>query len=439
MQQLYPLLSMIFVIIIIYGNTTIAEKLPIFTEQDLIENVIWNISNQSNTYVDLLVNYQLQEKNKRGIILHYCDVVLGNFDDASIKHPAFTVGNIYYDPTKSFFVYALCVNMDKYRNGVYAKKFTWNESFKITEYIKKDLTDLNIIRWLPKQSSLDAGTSFHSCDPKKNMANCKFMNFAPNIYSTILNEISNIKLASIYGYKYNSKDSNERAKAIQEFVHRYFHDPEQLEATCNDASIHYLNNKDITGEQSDHCSHPKTYKILDEVIKSSHKLIKKTSMLNTQAIMEWSCDVANDPTIYYKNPLICAMSNKGFVPMHPWSTTSFHNVILNEMMFYNLFLSYYQSVLDDMINLQEIRFSNITTTVEKNTFEPLAVLQEQEFMQQASYQMLRMLENLQANFPIYITLLAYQEDLEKLRKYLARAYTPLHQLYYTLRNTQACN
>ena len=38
------------------------------------------------------------------------------------------------------------------------------------------------------------------------MANCKFMNFAPNIYSAILNDISNIKLASIYGYKYNSNE-----------------------------------------------------------------------------------------------------------------------------------------------------------------------------------------------------------------------------------------
>lgn len=124
--------------------------------------------------------------------------------------------------------------------------------------------------------------------------------------------------------------------------------------------------------------------------------------------------------------------------MHPGSTTSFHNLILNEMMFYNLFLGYYQSVLDDMINLQEIRLSNITTVVERDTFESLAILQEQEFTQQATYQMLRMLENLQANFPIYITLLAYKEDIEKLRKHLARAYTPLHQLYYTLRNTQEC-
>ncbi len=108
------------------------------------------------------------------------------------------------------------------------------------------------------------------------------------------------------------------------------------------------------------------------------------------------------------------------------------------MMFYNLFLGYYQSVLDDMINLQEIRLSNISTVVERDTFESLAILQEQEFTQQATYQMLRMLENLQANFPVYITLLAYKEDLEKLRKYLARTYTPLHQLYYTLRNAQEC-
>lgn len=415
-----------------------AENLPIFTEQELMQNVIWNISDQGNTYVDLLVNYQIKEKDRRGVILHYCDVLLNNFDDTAIKHPAFSVGNIHYDPTKSFFVYVLCVNMDKYNDWVYASKFTWNESFEIQKYIQKEITDLNTIRWIPPQDNLDAGTSFHSCDPKKNMANCKFMNFAPNIYSAILNDISNIKLASIYGYKYNSNDKNARAQAIQEFTHRYFHDPEQLEATCNDPAIHYLHEKDLTGEQSDYCSHPNTYKTLDEIIKSSQNLIKKTTLLDAETIMESSCDNNSDPLIYYKNPLICAMSNKGFIPMNPWSTTSFHNLILNEMMFYNLFLGYYQSVLDDMINLQEIRLSNISTVVERDTFESLAILQEQEFTQQATYQMLRMLENLQANFPVYITLLAYKEDLEKLRKYLARTYTPLHQLYYTLRNAQEC-
>ncbi len=143
------------------------------------------------------------------------------------------------------------------------------------------------------------------------------MNFAPNIYSAILNDISNIKLASIYGYKYNSNDKNARAQAIQEFTHRYFHDPEQLEATCNDPAIHYLHEKDLTGEQSDYCSHPNTYKTLDEIIKSSQNLIKKTTLLDAETIMESSCDNNSDPLIYYKNPLICAMSNKGFIPMNP--------------------------------------------------------------------------------------------------------------------------
>lgn len=46
------------------------------------------------------------------------------------------------------------------------------------------------------------------------------------------------------------------------------------------------------------------------------------------------------------------------------------------------------------------------------------------------------LQNMQATFPIHIGLLAYYEDVLAFRKSIVQIYTPIHQLYYKLRNVQ---
>ncbi len=43
---------------------------------------------------------------------------------------------------------------------------------------------------------------------------------------------------------------------------------------------------------------------------------------------------------------------------------------------------------------------------------------------------------MQATFPVHIGLLAYYEDVLEFRKALVKIYTPIHQLYYKLRNVQ---
>lgn len=43
---------------------------------------------------------------------------------------------------------------------------------------------------------------------------------------------------------------------------------------------------------------------------------------------------------------------------------------------------------------------------------------------------------IQTKFPIHIGLMMYYERLLELRQSLAKIYTPIHQLYYKLRNVQ---
>jgi hypothetical protein len=49
---------------------------------------------------------------------------------------------------------------------------------------------------------------------------------------------------------------------------------------------------------------------------------------------------------------------------------------------------------------------------------------------------LRMLRDQYSAFPLHIGFLLYQEDILKLWRPLAQIYTPISQLYYTLKNVQ---
>lgn len=410
-----------------------AQEAASTDSEEIISKVIGGFTNQDNTYIDLLINHPPEDKTRRGMILHFCDVVLDVYKDGKLAQPSFSYGNMSYDPKKSLFVYALCVNMDKApEHSSYKDAFKPTDGFDIQKLIKQDITDLNDIRNIPSQDTLDGGSSYHGCNPKTSMGDCNFTNFLPDIYSTIMNDLSNLKLASIYGYKYDHNKKEDREKAIADFAHTFFHDPEHPEIACNDKATHYINKEQLSDGKSEHCSHPKTYQYLDEMIKSAWAVVKKTAYLDGKSIMESACE---DPN---KNPLLCAMSSTGFTFV-AWSRNSFQNVLLNEQMFYNLFLWYYQGLIDQSINYEALNFKRIGSNTERETFESSTISQEQAFAQQGMYQMLRQLENLYATFPIHIGLLSYYEDLVYFRKRITTLYTPLHQLYYEFRNAQDCS
>jgi hypothetical protein len=219
-----------------------------------------------------------------------------------LSDPSFCYDSVNYNPKQSLFVYTLCGNMDKVSgHPSYKDQFAANADFDITAFLKDDITDLNDIWNIPSQESLDANSAYHACNPKTSMGNCNFTNFLPDIYQTIMNDLSNIKLASIYGYKYDGNKKEDREKAIQDFAISYFHG-EKIETACNASDRHYLRHTQMQDNASVHCSHPKTYQYLDEMIKSAGKLMKKTDFLDGKSIMELAC---KDPK---KNPMSCAIA-----------------------------------------------------------------------------------------------------------------------------------
>lgn len=104
--------------------------------------------------------------------------------------------------------------------------------------LKKDV-DLNAIREIPAQPALDGKTAYTPCNPAESMQACQFSRFLPRIRKTIMNDYSNLRLGSLYGYKFvtapaaNSSSSSpevdpeELKKAVRAFSDAYFGDDQK--------------------------------------------------------------------------------------------------------------------------------------------------------------------------------------------------------------------
>ncbi len=130
-----------------------------------------------------------------------------------------------------------------------------------------------------------------------------------------------------------------------------------------------------------------------------------------------------------KNFLLCGFNDKDNA--HAWE--SFHNTLYNELLFFKLLIT----VSNDRLQYPEFnKFRVYSDTSAEARQEIIRLNQEAELSQNAVGTMEKTLQNMQATFPIHIGLLAYYEDVVAFRKALVKIYTPIHQLYYKLRNVQ---
>jgi len=100
-------------------------------------------------------------------------------------------------------------------------------------------------------------------------------------------------------------------------------------------------------------------------------------------------------------------------------------------------MSYYEESLLNNIKLQPFVVTSntdrlFTQAQSQASFIELTNIKTQNTIEQTIEQ-LRIIQN---KFPIHIGLMMYYERLLELRKTLAKIYTPIHQLYYKLRNVQ---
>lgn len=454
-----------------YAEDICATQETNISKADIDYYYLWWYTEQGKSMIDLLIMQKPALKDtdkdvrqaadqKRALITHFCDVILRTRDDGNIQRWCVDNGAFRYDPRQSLFVYALCVNIDDkswdkeiasmmppkrdFREIFTKVQYQWaDKPFSLTDYIDEDIDkDLNVVWWLPKQEKLEWNPPMvrESCNPAQSMNGCDFSRFLPHIFNEVMNTYANLKLVSIYGYKYVLTDASteeqkiQREKAIIDFSHSYFSPPpkdtKDSNNECWEKGWFYLNKADKENNKK-HCQHTKVYKILDETIKSTQKLVKEIDLLDVDVLMAAEC------VDYKDNIMSCAFSSTGSSGLKN-SRTAFQNLYINELMRYSLFSTYYANQILNMTVYDKIKIGNYAENINENQKEAQQMLWEVRIARQSMYQTMRWLTNLSTTFPVHIALMAYLEDLVHYRTILARIYTPLHQLSYLRQDTQAC-
>ena len=441
------------------------ELKPSLTE--IYDKTIWTVTEEGKTIVDKLINQQETKKMKRSLILHYCDTLFHKEHAKDGNSTLISYADYLYDPRQSLFVYSLCVNIDELSNGrkILDEKYVYRNykrefdtisytplwaSLKMNDYIKEDV-DFNVDIWqIPRQSSLDADFAYSDCNPTTSMQPCNFATFLPKIFSTVMNEYSNMKLWSVYWYQqlavedveqlWNNQDPAIKA-AVEQFARTYFGSEAYDKAwkpiwddnvPCNNPNITYLDPTDPTWE-SVHCSHPRAYEFVANTLKWAKRLIDKTKLIDAKKVMSEECKWNERDLLLMR----CSFSTYGDVSFAS-DMKSFSNLLLNELMWYNLFVTYYtQAILHDPVyhplTIWSTDFAYQLWVKEYTTLQ-----YEQWLAKQSISQMVRMIHQIATNFPIHVWMIAYHEDVLNLRKTITKSYTPFHQLAYKRRNVQAC-
>jgi len=111
---------------------------------------------------------------------------------------------------------------------------------------------------------------------------------------------------------------------------------------------------------------------------------------------------------------------------------------MNELLFYGLFMKMYAAIIPNDKQFGTLTLGkDASATQEYLDEESWKAQLELEVADEAVFNTIKIVRNLYAQFPIHIGLVAYLEDLVNFRNELVKLYTPVHQMYYKLRNAQS--
>lgn len=354
------------------------------TTKDFIDNFVAAVSSDKSHSSD----------TRKGVVQKYCDVVGKRVLQNN------TTWFQHFIPTKSLFLDSIC------------------------EYVWMPLAEERIsyanarIQWTLE--SLAKSWRFWNCRVDGTMNDCYVGAFFQEIYNQIQNDYSNLKLMSIYSY---IKGEGSVEDAIKQFSEKYFWSGASV---CWSDSLSYLNPTEVEDKWS-LCSHPKTYQELKKSFENAKDLANKIKYINVTDIYQ---DAQNSCNVQNPDFVKCA-----FTQGEP-SWQAYKTLTYNELIFYQLFIQYYTfEILDGSKNPTQF-FVDMGDSYDALDSEITNLSTQISVSNKALDNSIEILRNVAYTFPIHIALLAYYEDVIKLRRVMVQIYTPIHQLYYKLLNVQ---
>lgn len=364
-------------------------------------NSDFSCSNQIEVFSNLLYNDLWKDNlyNNRYLIKNFCEKAQSLWSCQE--------NWALYSPKQSLFLALLCKT---FVNPINDKELILNAKFTAADwYLKIDgRTELNLNQYFYKYQSVASDQDY--CSPKTDLNLCEIWRQFWNLFDSILGDYFSIKQANAYGVQ-DLQTSN--IDIVNDFTSWYF----MQTKVCDEWVTYYK----------------KTCNTLQNIVKNAKKLLTKTTIIDVQKLKETNSK-CNDKYSEDYDLLYCGLLEDRF-----WGSDDFQNLIYNELLWYRLFIIYYNDTITTdvsryMPGIYRSMNVNDKNAVMKDRLELMLNYYDRSSL--AVDKTNKIINDLYRTFPIHVGFLMYQEDLKSLINAYAKFGAPFITLYDKLRNVQ---
>lgn len=256
-----------------------------------------------------------------------------------------------------------------------------------------------------------------ACYANEFQVGCDIARLSEEIITLILEELTTVKQWNLYGVTMNNLSS-----------------PKNLEENMNILTkekllIHYASQQNFCKSKTQ--GYPKTCKIIQQSMRAFQKAFSRFRLLNVESLLAKDLDSFKEKqTICTKNTsaedydhMFCEIIGRTHEGLDPFVTR-----VYTELLRHQLFSTYYTSHLWS---------TNTADMVDASRYEFVRMQAFSKKLLPTINTTLKQLAELQNTYPLHIGMLAYQEELLRLRdKYLSKLVTPFYSVFYKLQNVQ---
>ena len=333
------------------------------------------------------------------------DSIISNFCTTALKPEVISAFWSLYpwsDPRQSIFLTLICSKSDVKNN--FSSFMSVGTKGEENHYLKT-----HSIKLLAPQNV--------ACYVNEFQVGCDIARLSEEIITLILEELTTVKQWNLYGVTMNNLWS---PKNLEENINTF---------TKEKLLIHYASQENFCKSKTQ--GYPKTCKIIQQSMRAFQKAFSRFRLLNVESLLAKDIDSFKEKqTICTKNTsaedydhMFCEIIGRTHEGLDPFVTR-----VYTELLRYQLFSTYYTSHLWS---------TNTADMVDASRYEFVRMQAFSKKLLPTINTTLKQLAELQNTYPLHIGMLAYQEELLRLRdKYLSKLVAPFYSVFYKLQNVQ---
>ena len=331
--------------------------------------------------------------------------IISNFCTTALKPEVISAFWSLYpwsDPRQSIFLTLMCSKSDVKSN--FSPFMSAGAKGEEDRYLKT-----HSIKLLAPQNAACYGSEFQ--------VDCDIARLSEEIMILILEELTTVKQWNLYGVTMNNLSSQ---KKLEENINTF---------TKEKLLIHYASQQNFCKSKTQ--GYPKTCKIIQQSMRAFQKAFSRFRLLNVESLLGKDIDsfkekqaiCTKDNVAEDYDHMFCEIIGRTHEGLDPFVTR-----VYTELLRYQLFSTYYTSHLWS---------TNTADMVDASRYEFVRMQAFSKKLLPTINTTLKQLAELQNTYPLHIGMLAYQEELLRLRdKYLSKLVSPFYSVFYKLQNVQ---